>query len=177
MFGTFNYDFPGAGTEECPASGEIDAEFSDRDNSVEIERLQIKLPSFIPIFGFHQLEVDDAPATRTRGTWNPVTGVWSGAREDLRFEIREVDEETCIKGELVCEGELGMEFSGTTLFGMEGPIPGATGPVWVDAVTDVRMVTTVCGGAWEFLLPDADLRIDANPTDPVHGSDPGAEFR
>ncbi len=177
LFGTFNLDVPVPGIE-CPGANTVKMEFDDRDNSAELTELGFKIMRIeFPMFGSYQLDMTDIPNSRTRGTWNTESGVWGGIREDIFFEMHEWNEETCEKGTPVCRGSLDMEFSGTTRFGAEGPIPGPVSPVWISGVTERRIEVEECGGIWSFILPDADIRLNANPDEPFHGSDPGAEFR
>lgn len=48
FFGTINHDLPEPGVADCPIGTEFDAEFDDRDRSVEIERFALKRPFTLP---------------------------------------------------------------------------------------------------------------------------------
>ncbi len=177
FFGTINVDTPDSGVGECEGSRTLTGEFDDVTNEVRDLTITIKDPVTLPVFGgTYQLEATGS--NRTDGTWNPSTGEFSGAREEFTFQIQAFNETGCVKGDVLCEGNLDIEFSGTTLFGTEGPTPGTTGPVWLQATTERRIaVDEGCESPWSFLLPDADLRLEANPNPGGNPGAPGAEYR
>lgn len=180
FFGTVIFDTPGSGVGECEGATIVDATFDDRDRSIEVDRVQIKAPFTLPTFGgTWQLEANDVPAERTRGEWDHEdSGIFDGVREELEFSIQTFNETGCVKGDVVCTGDLDVEIFGTTRFGDEGPIPGPYGPVWVEMTTERRItVDEGCESPWSFLLPGADVRLEENPNPDGNPGAPGAEFR
>lgn len=180
--GTFNRDTPGTGVPGCPETKTLAADFDDVTNEVRNFTLGVKEPFVLPIFGGnYQLEA--AGVERADGTWDPSSGAFAGATERFNLQIQNFNPTGCVKGAVICQASLEMQFSGTTRHQhaggpVEGPIPGATGPVWVRGTTTQAIALTgPCSAPFSFLLPGATLRIDENPTDPAHGTDPGAEYR
>ncbi len=181
-FGTLVADTPGNPVPGCPGARTLTAEFDDVADEVRDLTISIKDPFITPLFGtYHQLETTSLD--RTDGTWDPSTGEWSGAREMFSFQIRSFDRNGCVEGAVECEGSVTMELSGTTLFQhaggpVEGPIPGPTGPVWVQAASDGTFTLGTCSlPLWFIILDSSTMTLGANPTVPAHAGDPGAEFR
>lgn len=192
LFGPTVVHSPISGRPDCGLSDDIYV--SSRFDGEEIVTLNadIAFPLTLPIFGLrYQLTATGSSLIPrppgTVGTWDPTTGDFSGVNLQASSVVREVGSDGCAVGEGMCRGFLVLALSGTTRHQhpggpMEGPIPWPEerDAAWINMTTTdpIRLVPQdPCPTPLSLLLPLARLELGANPSDPAHGDDPGAEFR